>query len=431
MLGGYILLFPRAKVVTVIFIVFFFTILELPALLVLGIWFLQQAVMGYFDLAQPAGQGGGVAYFAHIGGFVFGLLAVRLFASRKRTARRRALRPPLMSQRVVQGGRSDAPPALAVRLLMLIVLAARRRRGLGGLPARRRRRTPRDREGPAEPAAGVGDRAAGRRRHVALAARRAARSARRQRRIDFKKPPRSALLFDLDTGKVLYRRDPTRVLPIASLTKMMTALRGGRAGAGGLKVRITNESLRYTGSGVGVLPRGKWIGINTMLHGLLLPSGNDAAIALAQRAAGGSEKRFIRYMNEKAKELGLVCTHFSTPSGIKDEGNHSCAGDLAAIARAVLREPRLARIVKRKQAILPFPIKGGRLWLYNHNPLLRANYPGTTGLKTGYTDAAGRCLVATARRGPIKLGVVLLHSPDPGKQAMQLLDRGFKASTGT
>ena len=82
-----------------------------------------------------------------------------------------------------------------------------------------------------------------------------------------------------------------------------------------------------------------------------------------------------------------------------DKGNHSCAGDLAAIARAILREPRLARIVKRRQAILPFPIKGGRLWLYNHNPLLRANYPGTTGLKTGYTDAAGRCLVATARRG--------------------------------
>jgi membrane associated rhomboid family serine protease len=83
-LGGYILLFPRARVVTVIFIVFFFTILELPALLVLGFWFLQQALFGYFDLAQPSGGGGGVAYFAHIGGFVFGLAAVRLFSSRKR-----------------------------------------------------------------------------------------------------------------------------------------------------------------------------------------------------------------------------------------------------------------------------------------------------------------------------------------------------------
>jgi membrane associated rhomboid family serine protease len=75
-------LFPRAKVVTVIFIVFFFTIVELPALLILGFWFLQQVLFGYFDLADPTGEGGGVAYFAHIGGFVFGLLAIRVFASR-------------------------------------------------------------------------------------------------------------------------------------------------------------------------------------------------------------------------------------------------------------------------------------------------------------------------------------------------------------
>ena len=144
-------------------------------------------------------------------------------------------------------------------------------------------------------------------------------------RIDFKHPPRSALLFDIDTGKVLYRRDPTRVLPIASLTKMMTALVVVERVPPGAKVRVTKEALRYQGSGVGLLPRGKWIGINTMLHGLLLPSGNDAAIALAQRAAGGSERRFVRYMNEKAEELGLLCTHFTTPSGFEDKGNHSCA----------------------------------------------------------------------------------------------------------
>jgi membrane associated rhomboid family serine protease len=89
-LGAYIILFPKARVVTVIFIVFFFTILELPALIVLGLWFLQQALFGYFDLAQPSGGGGGVAYFAHIGGFVFGLLAIKLFASRARTARQTA-----------------------------------------------------------------------------------------------------------------------------------------------------------------------------------------------------------------------------------------------------------------------------------------------------------------------------------------------------
>jgi membrane associated rhomboid family serine protease len=86
-LGGYLLLFPKARVVTVVFIIFFFTILELPAILFLGIWILQQALFAYFDLLQPQGGGGGVAYFAHIGGFVFGLLAIRLFASEQRRRR--------------------------------------------------------------------------------------------------------------------------------------------------------------------------------------------------------------------------------------------------------------------------------------------------------------------------------------------------------
>ncbi|HEV2061187.1 MAG TPA: rhomboid family intramembrane serine protease [Solirubrobacteraceae bacterium] len=83
-LGGYILLYPRARVITLIFIVFFFTIIELPAMLILGFWFLQQVAFGYFDLASPAGEGGGVAYFAHIGGFLFGLAAIKLFASRQK-----------------------------------------------------------------------------------------------------------------------------------------------------------------------------------------------------------------------------------------------------------------------------------------------------------------------------------------------------------
>jgi serine-type D-Ala-D-Ala carboxypeptidase (penicillin-binding protein 5/6) len=243
--------------------------------------------------------------------------------------------------------------------------------------------------------------------------------------IRFKKAPRSGLLFDLDTGRVLWRRDPTRVLPIASLTKMMTALIVADRIPRGHKVRVTKQALAYKGSAVGILPKGKWIGVETMLHGLLLPSGNDAAIALAQRAAR-TVPRFVRLMNARAHTMGLTCTRYSSPDGFEDKGNHSCAADLAAIARQLLRTPRLARIVRRRSAELPFPIKGGRIYLYNNNPLLRSGYPGTTGVKTGYTDAAGRCLVASARRGTVRLGVVLLASPDPGKQARQLLDRGFR-----
>jgi D-alanyl-D-alanine carboxypeptidase (penicillin-binding protein 5/6) len=242
--------------------------------------------------------------------------------------------------------------------------------------------------------------------------------------VPFKKPPRSGLLFDLDTGEVLWRRLPDRILPIASLTKMMTALIVVQRSAPDDKVRVTKEALAYKGSAVGVLPKGKRVKLETMLDGLLLPSGNDAAIALAQRMSG-TVARFVTRMNDQASRLGLECTRFSSPDGFEDEGNHSCAVDLAALARAVLDQPRLARIVKRRRAVLPFPIKGGRLYLFNNNPLLRTGYPGAIGIKTGYTDAAGRCLVAAAQRNGRRLGVVLLHSPDPGKQARQLLDRGF------
>lgn len=245
-------------------------------------------------------------------------------------------------------------------------------------------------------------------------------------RDDFTRPPRSGLLFDLDTGAVLWRRHPERVLPIASLTKLMTALLVVRARSPRAKVDITPVALRYQGSGVGLLPRGKRVTVETLLYGLLLASGNDAARALAEDV-GGSLAGFVALMNERAAQLNLRCTRFSGADGYEDEGNQSCAVDLAALARAVLDEPRLARIVSSRSAVRPLPVKGGRVYLYNHNPLLQAGYPGTLGVKTGYTRAAGRCLVAAARRRGRRLGVVLLASPNPGRQARKLLNRGFSA----
>src|SRR6266536_2825750 len=153
--------------------------------------------------------------------------------------------------------------------------------------------------------------------------------------VAFKHPPRSGLLFDLDTGRVLWRRLPERVLPIASLTKMMTALIVVQRSAPDDKVRVTKEALAYKGSAVGVLPKGKRVKLETMLNGLLLPSGNDAAIALAQRMSG-TVAHFVARMNARARDLGLTCTRFSSPDGFVDAGNHSCAVDLAELARAVL-----------------------------------------------------------------------------------------------
>jgi serine-type D-Ala-D-Ala carboxypeptidase (penicillin-binding protein 5/6) len=240
----------------------------------------------------------------------------------------------------------------------------------------------------------------------------------------FGHPPRSGLMFDLDTGQVLWRHAPERVLPIASVTKMMTALIVVSREPPDAMVRVTKEALAYKGSGVGVLPRGKRVKLETLLNGLLLPSGNDAAIALAQRVSG-TVRSFVSQMNARAAEMGLRCTHYTSPDGFEDAGNHSCAVDLAAEARAVLDQPRLARIVRRRKAVEPFPIKGGKLFLYNNNPRLLQGYPGTIGIKTGFTDKAGRCLVAAARRNGRRLGVILLHSPDPADQARKLLDRGF------
>jgi D-alanyl-D-alanine carboxypeptidase len=165
--------------------------------------------------------------------------------------------------------------------------------------------------------------------------------------------------------------------------------------------------------------------MESLLYGLLLPSGNDAADAIAQHVAG-SIAGFVARMNEQAATLGMGCTRYSSPSGIYDEGNFSCAADLALLAHVDLDQPRIARVARTYLAALPFPIHGGKLYLANNNPLLVYGYPGTTGLKTGYTVAAGRCLVATAERGGVRLGVVVLHSTEPGVQARKLLDRGFQ-----
>jgi D-alanyl-D-alanine carboxypeptidase len=244
--------------------------------------------------------------------------------------------------------------------------------------------------------------------------------------LNLRKPPRSGLLVDATSGRVLWRHEPELRLPIASVTKMMTALLVAERTTPQEPVAITREALAYTGSGIGLLPKGRRAQAETLLYGLLLPSGNDAAIALAQHV-GGSVSRFVRMMNARARALGLSCTRFASPSGIVDRGSWSCAPDLALLARELLRVPRLARVVRTPLAVMPLPIRGGRVWLANHNPLLAAGYAGADGVKTGYTDAAGRCFVASARRGRTRLIAVLLGSPDPGKQAARLLDAGFAA----
>jgi serine-type D-Ala-D-Ala carboxypeptidase (penicillin-binding protein 5/6) len=243
--------------------------------------------------------------------------------------------------------------------------------------------------------------------------------------IAFANPPRAGVLFNLSTGQVLWQRNPYRRLRIASLTKMMTALLTVKAAPADAHVLVTRQAVEAAGSKVGVLPLGKHVRLESMLYGLLLPSGNDAAMALAQHVAG-TARRFVERMNAEAAKLGMGCTRYSSPSGYVNQGNYSCAADLAMLAHVDLEQPRIASIVHTYTAALPFPIKGGKLFLYNNNPLLTYGYPGVTGLKTGFTLAAGKCLVATAERHGVRLGVVLLNSPNPAIEASDLLNHGFE-----
>jgi D-alanyl-D-alanine carboxypeptidase (penicillin-binding protein 5/6) len=244
-------------------------------------------------------------------------------------------------------------------------------------------------------------------------------------RIRFRlRPPRAGIVFDLATGDVLWRRRPLEARPIASLTKVMTALVVATTTQPSDLVRIHADALRYTGRSVGVFKRGKRVPVESLLSAALITSANDAAIALAHHV-GGSIRGFARLMNERARLLGLACTHFVSAYGAEN-GNRSCAADLAALTRLAMAERRIARIARIPYTQIPAAVKGKRLYLATTNPLLAAGYPGTIGLKTGYTSAAGRCLIAVVRHGKRTLGAVLLRSPNPGEQAKRLLEAAFR-----
>jgi D-alanyl-D-alanine carboxypeptidase (penicillin-binding protein 5/6) len=245
----------------------------------------------------------------------------------------------------------------------------------------------------------------------------------------FKHPPVAGILFDVKSGEVLWQRNPGLERPIASLTKMMTALMIARADPPDARVKVSRNAAHTQGSATGLLPRGRRVPLEALLKALILISANDAAVALAEHE-GGSVPHFIKEMNAQARAMGLSCTHFTTPNGLRDRGNYSCPRDLAALARADLTNKRIARIAQTRYAKPRFPIKGKNLYLTNNHYFLQRGIgvPGAqvTGLKTGFTDAAGSCYVTTARLGSHHLGLVLLHSPSPLTQVPALLRAGFE-----
>ena len=221
--------------------------------------------------------------------------------------------------------------------------------------------------------------------------------------------PKAGLAFDLVDGKVLWRRRATSVRPIASLTKLMTALLAVERFGAREPVRLARVSDRVGGSRMGGLKPGRRVRADVLLKGLLISSANNAAVALAI-AGAGSERAWVALMNQRAKLLGLTCTHFADSHGL-DRRNRSCANDVATLAMRAMNEPRIAAIARKRYARV-WPGSGKKLTLRTTNHLLRDRYPGAVGLKTGYTIAAGFCLVAIVDRGERRIGIVVLGSRD-------------------
>ena len=234
----------------------------------------------------------------------------------------------------------------------------------------------------------------------------------------------AAYLVDLDARQVLWQRDPETPRAPASLTKLVTAMVAvDDAGSLDRPVDVTKEATQTIPSVMG-LTAGERVTVRDLLYGLFLDSGNDAAESLASGIV--PRDRFIRQMNQKAKSIGLTGSHFSTPSGLDAPGHAMSVHDLAHTAAYLdTYYPDLAAIAGTKDVALPATATHKAFYPHNLNRLLWS-YPGATGLKTGLTDNAGGCMLATATRGDRHLIAVVLnatlHSTD---DAALLLNYGF------
>jgi len=231
-----------------------------------------------------------------------------------------------------------------------------------------------------------------------------------------------AALLECETGRVLCALHETERLPIASTTKIMTALLVLEHGDLDTPFTVDPNAIRVEGSSMG-LREGDTVTLRALLWGMLLPSGNDAANAAAVRTAGSLEA-FVERMNERAAELGLADTRFSSPSGLELGEHYSTALDLARLACFALQNETFAEMVSSRSARVEFGDPPSPRTLYNHNRLLSLD-ADTIGVKTGFTKAAGRCLVSAARRGGLTLVAVTLGCPDDFALHARLCDEWF------
>lgn len=251
---------------------------------------------------------------------------------------------------------------------------------------------------------------------------------RQKKQVAMSYTAKAAYLMEQDTGKVLFEQNPTKALAPASLTKLMDllliyeALEEGKLTP---EQKLTCSAYAKSMGGSEIwLKEGEQMTVEELLKALIVASANDAAVVFAE-ALATTEQAFVERMNEKAQELELVNTHFVNATGFDEEGHYTCAQDVAAIARELMT--RYGDEITRFSTIWMDSLRGGETELVNTNRLVRF-YDGTTGLKTGTTDAAGHCLCATATRDGMSLISVIMgckSSQDRFEESKQLLDYGF------
>lgn len=232
-----------------------------------------------------------------------------------------------------------------------------------------------------------------------------------------------AILMTADTGYVLYENNSDSKVPIASTTKILSTLIALEYKNLDEQFVVDSNAIKVEGSSMGLM-KGDVVTMRDLCYGMILPSGNDAANAAAVKIAGSIDN-FVKMMNDKASEIGMTSSHFETPSGLdKGKEHYSTAKDMALLTKEALKNDLFCEIASSSSKTLSYGNPPYKRTLYNHNKLLKM-YSGACGVKTGFTDKAGRCLVSAAQRDGVKLICVVLFDPNDWKDSMNLLDYGF------
>lgn len=232
----------------------------------------------------------------------------------------------------------------------------------------------------------------------------------------------AAVLMVASSGEVLWQKNAYSRLPMASTTKIMTALLTIEQRTPERIIKITEDMVRVEGTSMGLLPDDS-VSFYALICGMLLQSGNDAANVAAVSIAG-SVDGFAVLMNKKAKQIGMKNTNFVTPSGLDDENHYSCAYDMALLGCTAVKNAEFLSICSKRNVSVSYGNPPYKRQMTNHNRLL-SSYEGAIGIKTGFTKKSGRCLVSAAERNGVMLVAVTLNAPNDWSDHTKMLDYGF------